>query len=71
VQLANRITEILSEYERAEDLINIGAYSPGSNKRIDYSIAMMDRVKAFLCQGVDERITLEKSIDSMKLLFYA
>lgn len=70
-QLANRITEILSEYERAEDLINIGAYSPGSNKRIDYAISMMDKVKAFLCQGVDEKVTLEKSFDSMKLLFYA
>lgn len=71
LQFASRITEILSEYERAEDLINIGAYNPGSNKKIDYAISMMDRVKTFLCQGVDERVPIEKTVDSMKLLFYA
>jgi len=71
LQLANRITEILSEYERAEDLINIGAYNPGSNKKIDYAISMMDKVKAFLAQGVDEKVTIDKTFDSMKLLFYA
>jgi predicted glycosyltransferase len=32
---------------------------------------MMDRVKTFLSQGVDERVTIEKAVDSMKLLFYA
>jgi flagellum-specific ATP synthase len=71
LQLSTRIIEILSEYERAEDLINIGAYSPGSNKKIDYAISMMDRVKAFLAQGVDEKVTVEETLDSMKLLFYA
>jgi flagellum-specific ATP synthase len=71
LQLSTRIIEILSEYERAEDLINIGAYSPGSNKKIDYAISMMDRVKAFLAQGVDEKVTVEQTLDSMKLLFYA
>jgi flagellum-specific ATP synthase len=71
LQFANRITEILSEYERAEDLINIGAYNPGSNKKIDYAISMMDRVKAFLSQGVEEKVTIDKTFDSMKLLFYA
>jgi flagellum-specific ATP synthase len=71
LQLANRITEILSEYERAEDLINIGAYNPGSNKKVDYAIAMMDKVKAFLGQGVNEKVPIDKTFDSMKLLFYA
>ncbi len=71
LQFASRIIEILSEYERAEDLINIGAYNPGSNKKIDYAMSMMDKVKAFLTQGVAERVTIDKTFDSMKLLFYA
>ncbi len=70
LQFANRITEILSEYERAEDLINIGAYNPGTNKKIDYAIAMIDRVRAFLAQRVDEKVDVDKTLDSMKLLFY-
>ena len=71
LQFASRITGILSEYERAEDLINIGAYNPGSNKKIDYAISMMDKVRAFLVQGVDERVPIDQTADSMKLLFYA
>ncbi|MCX5815039.1 MAG: FliI/YscN family ATPase [Proteobacteria bacterium] len=69
-EYAGRIIGILSEYERAEDLINIGAYNPGSNEKIDYSISMMDKVRTFLTQGVDEKVTLEDSRNSMKILFY-
>ena len=68
---ASRIVEILAEFERAEDLINIGAYTPGSNKKIDHAIAMTDRVKLFLKQGVDEKVTVEEAVNSMKILFYA
>jgi flagellum-specific ATP synthase len=70
VEYTTRIIEILSEYERAEDLINIGAYSQGSNKRVDYAISMIDKVRAFLRQKVDERATIEDAINSMKILFY-
>ncbi len=69
-ELAGRIIEVLAEYERAEDLINIGAYAAGSNKRIDYAISMMDKVKLFLTQKSEERATLEETINSMKILFY-
>ncbi len=71
VEAASRMVEILSEYERAEDLINIGAYTPGSNKKIDYAVSMVDKVRMFLRQGIDERATLEDSFNSMKILFYA
>jgi len=67
---AGKIIEVLAEYERAEDLINIGAYVPGSNKKIDYAISMMEKVKLFLVQKSDEKATIEKTINSMKILFY-
>ncbi|HEY3277590.1 MAG TPA: FliI/YscN family ATPase [Syntrophorhabdaceae bacterium] len=71
VEAASRMVEILSEYERAEDLINIGAYNPGSNKKIDYAVSMVDKVRMFMRQGIDEKATLEDSFNSMKILFYA
>jgi flagellum-specific ATP synthase len=70
IEYASRIIEVLSEFERAEDLINIGAYTPGSNKKIDYAISMIDKVKVFLTQGIDEQMTLEETFNSMKILFY-
>jgi flagellum-specific ATP synthase len=69
-EYAGRIMEIMSEYERAEDLINIGAYTPGNNQRIDYAISMIDKVKTFLAQGIDDRVTIEETQNSMKILFY-
>jgi len=52
---ANKFKEILSTYRDAEDLINIGAYAKGSNPKIDYAIAMIDRVTDFIKQRVEER----------------
>jgi len=69
IAYASSIKDIISEYERSEDLINIGAYQKGSNKKIDYAISMIDRVKAFLKQGIDEKVTLEETLNSMMILF--
>jgi len=70
IEYSTRIIEILSEYEKAEDLINIGAYRPGSNPKIDYAMSMIDKVRIFLRQDVDTRVTLEDAINSMKILFH-
>ncbi len=69
-EYASRIVEILAEFERAEDLINIGAYTPGNNQKVDNALAMIDKVRTFLQQGVDERVRLEETQNSMKILFY-
>jgi flagellum-specific ATP synthase len=70
IEYAGKIIEVLSEYERAEDLISIGAYTPGSSQRIDYAISMIDKVKTFLAQGINDRVTIEETQNSMKILFY-
>ena len=50
-----------STYRMAEDLINIGAYAPGSNPKIDKAIAMIDRINAFLCQSSGTRSSFEQT----------
>ncbi|MCG8539820.1 MAG: flagellar protein export ATPase FliI [Clostridia bacterium] len=63
---ASRIfREYLSIYKEAEDLINIGAYSKGSNRKIDLAIEKMDSYNKFLRQGFDEKIDFE---DTLKML---
>ncbi len=69
-EYASKIIEILAEYDRAEDLINIGAYAQGTNQKIDYAISMIDKVKTFLTQGIDDKVTIEETLNSMKILFY-
>jgi len=59
---ANRLLNIVATYRRAEDLINIGAYVNGSNPEIDYAIKMIDRVNAYLKQGINENVNFGRSL---------
>ena len=63
---AQKMREIYATYTDAEDLINIGAFSPGSNKRIDGSIALIDRIQNFLIQPVRQRSTFEQTVKQLQ-----
>ena len=55
---ASTVRDILATYKEAEDLVNIGAYVAGSNPRVDHALARIDHVRAFLRQGIYERLEL-------------
>jgi len=59
---AQKLKEIYATYADAEDLINIGALSPGSNRRIDGAIALIDRINKFLVQPIRERTAFEETV---------
>lgn len=65
-ELASKIRDILSIYEKNEDLISIGAYKAGSNPKLDDAIARIDEVNRFLCQQVDENFSYEEIIAKME-----
>lgn len=65
-KLASEIRDILSLYEKNEDLINIGAYKAGSNPKLDDAIARIDDVNRFLCQQVEENFSHEEIIKKME-----
>jgi len=62
---AQKIKEIYATYIDAEDLINIGAFSAGSNRRIDGAIALIDRLKNFLVQAVRDRTGFEETVNQL------
>jgi flagellum-specific ATP synthase len=59
---AVKLKEIYATYTDAEDLINIGAFSPGSNRRIDGAISLIDRINDFLIQPVRQRTSFEETV---------
>ncbi len=69
LEAARRVIETLSTYRDAEDLINIGAYVPGSNKKIDYSISMIERINSYLKQGIDEETMYTEAVDRLTGMF--
>jgi FliI/YscN family ATPase len=68
-QFAQRLREVLAVYREAEDLVNIGAYERGSNPRIDYALSMIDKVKAFLRQSIEEHFSFEETLGALGALF--
>jgi len=57
---AQKLRNILAVYREAEDLINIGAYVPNSNPKIDYAIEKIAKARAFLRQDVGNSVPFEE-----------
>ncbi|MBC7959391.1 MAG: flagellar protein export ATPase FliI [Vallitaleaceae bacterium] len=66
---ANKLKATLAIYNDAEDLINIGAYSKGSNPDIDFSISKIKDIKQFLTQETEEKGLYEEEKQQLLDLF--
>jgi flagellum-specific ATP synthase len=66
--LAGRYKELMATYRQAEDLINIGAYKPGSNPKIDLAIAKIDQMNAYIKQDVRENVSFEAAVEELRNL---
>ena len=60
-ELTSRARRAMATYRKNQDLINIGAYPPGTNPAIDLSIHLYEPLKSFLCQPVEQGCTLRES----------
>lgn len=65
-QLASRVRDILSIYDKNADLVSIGAYKPGSNPKLDFALSKMDVINQFLCQDTNESFGYEQSLDLLR-----
>jgi flagellum-specific ATP synthase len=52
--LAARLRRLMAAWVEAKDLVEIGAYVPGTNADVDEAIAKRDAIEEFLCQPVGE-----------------
>ncbi len=62
---AGKIRELLAAYEKAEDLINIGAYQMGSSRTIDLAISRHEEIIGYLKQGREDEAHLTDSIEKL------
>lgn len=65
---AQQLVRMLATYRRVEDMVNIGAYAPGSNAEIDQALEMIQPIRSFLQQDIDESCTLEESFTQLNKL---
>ncbi len=60
-EAARQIREALSEYQRSEDLINLGAYAAGSNPKLDSAIRLRSALNDFLRQEPEHCEPIEQT----------
>jgi flagellum-specific ATP synthase len=59
--MANRVTQLMAAYADLEDLVNIGAYTQGTNPTNDLAVRMHLKILDFLKQGKGDPVSLEQA----------
>jgi flagellum-specific ATP synthase len=69
LELVRRFKQLYSRYQRARDLLAVGAYARGSDPLLDQAIALYPQMEAFLQQGIEERADYKESCTALGSLF--
>lgn len=59
------LKQIVNAYMKNIDMINIGMYQPGSDKRVDLAIKLWPAIREFLTQSMNEQSTFEEGISKL------
>jgi flagellum-specific ATP synthase len=65
-ELARNFKAIYSRYEKARDLVQIGAYATGSDPALDEAIALHDPMVKFLQQDMYESAAMDASVTGLR-----
>lgn len=68
LQMAREVRRLYSLYQQNRDLISVGAYQPGSDRRIDHAIDKNPAIVEFLQQNMNEPINFNRSLDELRAL---
>lgn len=69
LQTVNKFKQMYSMYKKNEDLITIGAYTPGSDTRVDRAILMQPEIMKFLKQDMHEPMAYKESLEELDNIF--
>ena len=62
---AGELRRLLAAHAEAKDLIEIGAYVPGTNPTVDRAVALRERIDGFLRQSVEDPWDASRSFASL------
>jgi type III secretion protein N (ATPase) len=65
-QMAGRFRELMAKYNEVELLVKIGEYKRGADPKADQAIDRIEKLRTFLRQRTDERISFEETLSQMK-----
>jgi flagellum-specific ATP synthase len=65
VEGARRLRHLHAKYEKARDLIQLGAYSPGHDAELDAAVRLHEAIAAMLQQDMNRSATLASSVEAL------
>jgi flagellum-specific ATP synthase len=65
-RLSDDLRHVMAAYHHARDLIDIGAYTTGSNPAIDRAIQLMGQINGFLRQTPDDHTDLQRGLERLE-----
>jgi flagellum-specific ATP synthase len=68
LEAAARLRSVLATWIEGRDLVEIGAYSPGSNVTLDHAIEVVPLLEKLTAQGRSEHTTTSECVEVMRML---
>jgi len=68
---AAELRRLMAAHREVRELVEIGAYVPGTNPEADRATAVWPQITAFLRQGLDERVTADDAWNQLRALIAA
>ena len=59
IHAARQVRQLLAKYNKARDLIQLGAYAPGHDHELDIAVQTQPQITALLQQDMLERAPLQ------------
>ncbi|RTL57771.1 MAG: flagellar protein export ATPase FliI [Rhodocyclaceae bacterium] len=69
LELVRQFKQLYSRYQRARDLLAVGAYAPGADPLLDLAIKLYPRLEGFLQQRITERADYLTSLQELGNVF--
>lgn len=69
MQLANRFRALWARKQEKQDIIDLGAYAPGRDARLDEALQRLPAMEALLRQNADESVDLSTSLARLREVF--
>ena len=63
--VSGHLRDLLASYKESEDLINVGAYAPGTNPKVDKAMTVYQDLTDMLRQRVEDASNIDDTYDKM------
>ena len=62
---AYKMRQLMALYRENKDLIDVGMYNAGSNRKLDIAIELMPQINAFLQQRTSDSVNMQNTISTL------